>query len=173
MGQLTRTALKANFETADTPTEAQFADNFDSQINILDDLGGNQGIIRNVALLIPTAQVLTLNSLPVQIIPAPGAGFAIQVISGFIHIIFNTAAYTINVSPVLQTATTNTSQFNLVSGLAATIDAIKLFQKSFGLSGTATQLLDNQALNVSEANGDPAVGDSDIKIFVTYRNVAL
>lgn len=37
MGQQTRTALKAYFNTGDTPTEAQFADLIDSFLNLLDD----------------------------------------------------------------------------------------------------------------------------------------
>jgi len=34
-----------------------------------------------VSLVIPTASVLTLNATPLQIVPAPGAGYAIEVLS--------------------------------------------------------------------------------------------
>ncbi len=165
--ELSRVDLKAFFETGDLPTEAQFADLIDSYLNLLDDVGGASADVRKASLLIPSAQVLALNTTPQEIVPAPGANLSIQVIMAMGHVIFNTAAYAVNTQLQIITATAGGAQCQL-NVLNATVNGIRVMQPTFIGTTSVTQLPPNQPLRISVLAGDPTTGDSDIKVFVTY-----
>jgi hypothetical protein len=50
-------------------------------------------IILEASVTIASADVLQLNSTPIEIVAAPGAGYAIEVVSASVKIDFNSAAY--------------------------------------------------------------------------------
>ena len=136
---------------------------------------GDSGIecIQGTAkLTIATADVLTLNTTPIEIVAAPGAGYAIEVISASMKMVYNSATYATNTSLELITAgATNSQASTVIKNSASTI---RRFADATTLaSATATQLVDNAALNVTVASGDPTAGDSDITIYVTYRIITL
>jgi hypothetical protein len=136
---------------------------------------GDSGIecIQGTAkLTIATADVLTLNTTPIEIVAAPGAGYAIEVISASMKMVYNSATYATNTSLELLTAgATNSQASTVIKNSASTI---RRFADATTLaSATATQLVDNAALNVTVASGDPTAGDSDITIYVTYRIITL
>ena len=136
---------------------------------------GDSGIecIQGTAkLTIATADVLHLNTTPIEIVAAPGAGYAIEVISASMKMVYNSATYATNTSLELITAGATNSQASTVIKNSAT--TIRRFADATTLaSATATQLVDNAALNVTVASGDPTAGDSDITIYVTYRIITL
>ena len=71
---------------------------------------------------IPTASVLTLNSVPVEIVAAPGAGFAIQVLSASMRMIFNSAGYTTNTTLQLISSSAGTEeQFTFAAGALSSL----------------------------------------------------
>ena len=121
-----------------------------------------------VAISIPTAQVLTLNSVPVLAIPAPGANKVIKVESWTAKITYNSAAYATNVtlqllftgsgSPVASEATFLTRTANGTVNMPLKTNA--------GIS--TTQLLANTALYINVATGDPTAGNSDIVLYIDY-----
>ena len=136
---------------------------------------GDSGIecIQGTAkLTIATADVLTLNTTPIEIVAAPGAGYAIEVISASMKMVYNSATYATNTSLELITAgATNSQASTVIKNSASTI---RRFADATTLaSATATQLVENAALNVTVASGDPTAGDSDITIYVTYRIITL
>jgi hypothetical protein len=136
---------------------------------------GDSGIecIQGTAkLTIATADVLTLNTTPIEIVAAPGAGYAIEVISASMKMVYNSATYATNTSLELLTAgATNSQASTVIKNSASTI---RRFADATTLaSATATQLVDNAALNVTVASGDPTAGDSDITVYVTYRIITL
>jgi hypothetical protein len=136
---------------------------------------GDSGIecIQGTAkLTIATADVLHLNTTPIEIVAAPGAGYAIEVISASMKMVYNSATYATNTSLELLTAgATNSQASTVIKNSASTI---RRFADATTLaSATATQLVDNAALNVTVASGDPTAGDSDITIYVTYRIITL
>jgi len=136
---------------------------------------GDSGIecIQGTAkLTIATADVLHLNTTPIEIVAAPGAGYAIEVISASMKMVYNSATYATNTSLELITAgATNSQASTVIKNSASTI---RRFADATTLaSATATQLVDNAALNVTVASGDPTAGDSDITIYVTYRIITL
>lgn len=128
--------------------------------------------IKEASLTIASADVLTLNTTPLTIVAAQGAGTAIEVISASMNMVYNSATYATNTSLELLTAgATNSQASTVIKNSASTI---RRFADATTLaSATATQLVDNAALNVTVASGDPTAGDSDIKIYVTYRVITL
>jgi len=136
---------------------------------------GDSGIecIQGTAkLTIATADVLHLNTTPIEIVAAPGAGYAIEVISASMKMVYNSATYATNTSLELLTAgATNSQASTVIKNSASTI---RRFADATTLaSATATQLVENAALNVTVASGDPTAGDSDITVYVTYRIITL
>ena len=136
---------------------------------------GDSGIecIQGTAkLTIATADVLHLNTTPIEIVAAPGAGYAIEVISASLKMVYNSATYATNTSLELLTAgATNSQASTVIKNSASTI---RRFADATTLaSATATQLVENAALNVTVASGDPTAGDSDITVYVTYRIITL
>ena len=136
---------------------------------------GDSGIecIQGTAkLTIATADVLHLNTTPIEIVAAPGAGYAIEVISASMKMVYVSATYATNTSLELITAgATNSQASTVIKNSASTI---RRFADATTLaSATATQLVENAALNVTVASGDPTAGDSDITVYVTYRIITL
>ena len=136
---------------------------------------GDSGIecIQGTAkLTIATADVLHLNTTPIEIVAAPRAGYAIEVISASMKMVYNSATYATNTSLELITAgATNSQASTVIKNSASTI---RRFADATTLaSATATQLVENAALNVTVASGDPTAGDSDITVYVTYRIITL
>jgi hypothetical protein len=136
---------------------------------------GDSGIecIQGTAkLTIATADVLQLNTTPIEIVAAPGAGYAIEVISASMKMVYVSATYATNTSLELITAgATNSQASTVIKNSASTI---RRFADATTLaSATATQLVENAALNVTVASGDPTAGDSDITVYCTYRIITL
>jgi hypothetical protein len=127
-------------------------------------------IVRQTSLTISTAQVLALNSTPLTIAAAPGAGFAIDVLSASMKMTYNSIAYTTNIQLELFTTGATAPQVFWASSLGLSSSAITRSQNT---SGSANQLIENAALTVTVATGDPTAGDSDITVYVSYRIITL
>lgn len=118
---------------------------------------------------IATASVLTLNSVPVAVIAAPGANKAIEVISATAYIDYAGVAYATNTGLQLtfnpgvgDAVTSNTTV------LAANAD--KMFKLAFVTNtGTTVQMLTNTALYAYTPTGDPTAGTSPLRIQILYR----
>ena len=137
---------------------------------------GDSGIecIQGTAkLTIATADVLTLNSTPLTIVSAQGAGTLIEVISASASIDFNTTAYTTNTA--LQLSLGGDAILGQIGTnfLASTVSkTTSSFTRQSATAGQ-TQSLENSALIVTNSVGDPTAGDSDITVYVTYRIITL
>jgi len=159
-----RADLISYFQTGDAPSQAHFTALIDS-MQILDE----SVTIKEASLTIATADVLTLNSVPIEIVAAPGAGFAIEVLSASMKIVFNSVAYATNTDIDLKINTLSDGLFTTdISQNASIITNLE----DAGSSGSATSV-ENEALMVSVRSGNPTAGDSDIKIYVTYRIITL
>lgn len=118
-----------------------------------------------------SAQILNLSSIPVLAIAAPGAGYVISVVSASAKMTFLTAAYATSTIIGLCTATAALCQFtnsNLI-GSASTI----LQHISTPVTGSGTQLVDNQALNITAPIADPTTGGGSLEIYITYELIKL
>jgi len=128
--------------------------------------------IRCAYITIPTAEVLTLNTTPVEIVPAPGVGYAIEVISVSMKMVFVSAAYAANTTLQAITSGATVSQFegNVLDASVSKQAKLSLVEAS---GATSTQIIENAAVNMKAKTGDPTTGDSDIQVFVLYRILAV
>lgn len=110
-------------------------------------------------LLIPSAQVLTSFASPVQILPAPGAGYAWEVVSASGKLAFGTTPYATNTNLLLIIDTGTTGQIRSTGFLAAASTTFKLLGPNEG------DLIENKALMFMTQTGNPTAGDSDITIY--------
>lgn len=133
------------------------------------------GILRTAKLSIPSASVLTLNSSPVVIVSAPGVGKAIEVASFAAKLDFNTTAYTngagsLRLQLIIDTATDEQSTIgsNFLSSPSS------IFRTVGSIIGNGSDnMAENKDLLVSIEVGDPASGDSDITVYVSYRIIEI
>jgi len=126
--------------------------------------------VQSTSLTIASADVLQLNSTPLTIVAAQGAGTYIEVISAFVVIDFNSAAYATNTT--IELIFSGASDELMISSINASVSKSVAFTKQG--SGTAgnTQMLENTDLQVAVASGDPTTGDSDIEVFILYRVIS-
>ncbi len=117
-------------------------------------------------LTIASADVLTLNTIPLTIVPAV-SGYAIEAVSVAVSITYNSVAYATNTNLIIITDTADNPQYKRDYLLSQTADTAYKFAEVAPTSGT--QLIANKALTATIASGNPTAGDSPITIFVNYR----
>ena len=124
--------------------------------------------VRCASLSIASADVLTLNSTPLTIVAAQGAGTTIEPITAKMKIVFGTTPYATNTTLQIQHAG---AALGIVqnSSLNSTISNITNFDAQVAPTSLNTQMLENAALEVQVNTGNPTAGDSDITIHVYYR----
>ncbi len=115
-----------------------------------------------------SVDILALNSTPIELIPAPGAGKFIEVLGVQGNLLFNSAAYATN---------THLQIIDKVLGTEIAGDASALLAAVANLLGiicpvsslTAVAISENSAVDVTVKTGDPITGDSDMDIYITYK----
>lgn len=151
-------------------TQATLAELLPDVLKIADN-AEHGSIIREVSLTIASADVLTLNSTPIEIVAAPGAGKAIEVVNASLTTDFNSAAYTTNTTLFLRAAgATGVQADNSINASVTRTGRFRL-QDTSSSGATDTQIIENAALEVYVASGNPAAGDSDITINLAYREI--
>lgn len=112
-------------------------------------------------------QIQSLNTVPQPLIPAPGPGFAIQVISASVFYTFGTIAF-LNTQLIIGGAGLATAQ--------ATSPVILTSPVSNNATFTHTNQVGNIADNtgmVISANADSVQGDGTAVVYVSYRVIQL
>lgn len=122
---------------------------------------------------IASADVLTLGSIPVLGIAAPGVGYAIRVIAMSVNNPFNTTPYSAeNLSLITDTATR--LQFIVYYILSAIVAMHEIGVLQDINSASGTQIIENKDVYISTFSGsDPTGGDSDLDVYFTYEIIAL
>ncbi len=129
------------------------------------------GDIYEAELSITTAQVLALNTTPLAIVAAPGAGYAIELLSASMSLTFSSIAYATNTTVNVINTGAVLAQGSVALGLSATASAIMKFNLT-GSSGN-TQIMENAPLLVNVGVGNPTAGNSGIKVYVLYRIITV
>ena len=129
------------------------------------------GILRSSKLFIPSASVLTLNSVPLTIISAPGPGKAIDAFSFAMKMTFNSSAYATYTRLVLITDTAVDNQLGLGTNILGSTHSI--FRTVGNWGNGDENIVENKDLTVSVETGDPTAGDSDITVYVSYRIIEI
>ncbi len=127
------------------------------------------GDIQITSLTITKASVLTLNSIPVELIAAQGAGTAIEIMSVSVRNQSKFVPYATNTTLQILTSGATDAQFDSAGILLTTVSAHWKLAANEPTGATDTQLIANAAVNVSVATGDPTAGGDDIEVFAIYR----
>lgn len=129
--------------------------------------------VHTVKVTIPSAQVLTIYSVPVVAIASPGAGYFIKVTSCSCKLIFNSVAYTTGLDLQVSTNTANNTEWLITGALNGTLTANKMGIAQSAIFASDTQLISNQSVIIQGASGaDPLLGNSNIVVYITYEIVA-
>ena len=129
--------------------------------------------IQCASLVITTANVLQLNTTPLTIVSAQGAGTAIEAISAFVTIDYNSATYATNVGLQLIDSGADEPQLISLTALNASASSRRKLGVDATFAAADTQIIENVDLLVEVPTGDPTVGDSDIEVYVLYRVITL
>ncbi len=122
-------------------------------------------IYQIVPIVIPTASVLTLFTVPIQVVPAQGANTTAQLVGYAFYMPFNTTPYATNTSLRLRYiggSTIATDNNTLVSGVT------HLTTGTVSATGIVAPFV-NTGIEVFINTGDPTAGDSDITVYAFYR----
>lgn len=132
------------------------------------------GNVQAAELSIPTASVLTLNGTPLEIVAAPGAGYAIQLVAASFKLTYNSIAYATNTDLQLIADTATIAQVKTSSGaINGTVTQHIILGEVPSPGTTDTQIIENKSLKVQVPTGNPTAGNSDIKVYVLYRIITV
>ena len=150
-------------------TQVSFAEMFQDPLAAIDDVN-NCVCIKSASLTIATADVLTLNSVPLTIVGAV-AGYAIEVLSASLRMVFNSVAYATNTRVEILASGASVPQLQFGTGVLSS--ASNVFNSIGKGSGVGTNMIDNTSIVVSVDSGDPTAGDSDITVNVIYQLIQI
>ncbi len=118
-----------------------------------------------------SAQILALNTTPIEIIGTPGAGKYIDLISATWNYTYNTAVYATNTS--INLINTGGASAILVDdgALISSVNKIGKFIPKIAPPAATSWMSINSGISVTVDGGDPTAGAGTIKISIVYRIV--
>ena len=131
-----------------------------------------ESFILNTKVSLTAAQIKTISTIPISVIPAPGAGKVIEIISAFLKFNYGTVTFdaSFGYGLSLYTLTAAVRQFETANNiLNRTSSTIQTLDK---IGGAPNELVDNQPILV-DGNDDSTVGDSTIDLYINYRIITL
>lgn len=133
---------------------------------------GPQGpsILFNYRRVLTSAETNTLTSFPVQLVPAPGVGIAIEHVSAAISVVNGSIPWGSNRNMRISNSTTpGLFQANCLSVIGA--DGIFIFANN--PIGGNSSIVENDALVITYQGGDLLVGNGTVIIYGTYTLLTL
>ncbi|GAG67338.1 unnamed protein product [marine sediment metagenome] len=117
---------------------------------------------------VSSAEILTLNSVPLELVEAPGTGSILMPITAIVKYYYGTIVYATNLNLIilLDNGTIVLNFNNLISLGADTV--------MFSGTGTlAPAQLENEGIELSVQTGDPTAGDGTLVVHLWYINIVL
>jgi hypothetical protein len=118
--------------------------------------------IQTIKVTVTSAEILDAYDTPVELIPAPPAGFYIDPISIVYRFDYNTTPYA-----------TNTSGIIVLSDEGTVVDIDLTRANSDVLKTSGSDFMTDGAMLFTVETGNPTAGDSDLIIFITYQVLEL
>ena len=115
-----------------------------------------------------SAQILALNTTPIEVVSAQGAGTVIVVQSIVYKYNFNTTDYSTQTS--LQA--TYTGETPVMQSVANILNAGVDLIKGWG-AGTIIEMKDNTGISIETPTADPTLGDGTVDVYITYEILTL
>jgi len=119
-----------------------------------------------------SAQILALNTTPITLIAAPGAGKAIVPSKVYCRLNWNSAAYTTSTVLIIKHNGAVDNSFRHNNILTSTVNIIDEFYSEFGGMSTtsSTKILENASLIIRPSSAsNPTAGNSTMDILVEYQ----
>ncbi len=120
-----------------------------------------------------SAQIKALNGTPIELVPAPGSGKAIEVISVMGKLAFLTAAYATHTELDVVDTTSGDVLFKDTGTLLAATGNITAQIPANTNSNAGLEVTPNGSVSVTVPAGNPATGAGTLKMYVTYKTVTL
>lgn len=132
--------------------------------------GTSSETIYKANLTIATADVLTSFATPLLVVAAPAAGYHIEVVNASVKLTYNSVAYATNLDVELYTDTATIAQV-AARLLNATVTTNRLMTVQAVSGVTDTQLISAKGLYFRTKTGNPITGNSEVRVYVSYRIV--
>lgn len=125
-----------------------------------------------VKVTLTSSQILALNSTPITLVAAQGAGTFINVILIAMRLNYGSVTYTTNTTTRLAIGSFSpiTTDSTILAGTTTNFAAITATQ-SLVVTGAADWV--NIPLKISAVSGNPAAGNSTLDVYVTYNILTL
>jgi len=170
--QLNAAALIIKDETAAGANTATRVGTFmqdlvDSKVNVAD--AGTQTVI-NQKVSLTSANILTLNSAPFIILPAPGAGFYLDVLRVYYKFNFVTVEYNTNVSIQMLAGNGGTVAVTANTSVLGNVDSkiIRPTQSIDAAFSSNVSDYENTPVFLFASSGNPVGGDCTLDVYVSY-----
>lgn len=119
------------------------------------------------------AEILTSFSAPIDVIPAPGGGFAISILgASAARLVFNSVAYVV-LGNVQLIPSTGLNAFFIASGFISSPSSAFGNFSATAASSSAMRLVENDKIQFRSVTGDPTLGNSPIDLYLYYNIIAL
>jgi hypothetical protein len=126
-----------------------------------------------IKLALSSALIKSGNSSPIVFIAAPGAGYAIDILSASIKFVYNGITYA-GASGIINLIADTATTVLFSSGGDVLKKTASSFEKLQALTGNpaASQLIENKAIKIQNTN-DMTLGDGTATMYATYQIVLL
>jgi hypothetical protein len=120
------------------------------------------------------AELLSIDTSPITLLAAPGAGKLIQIITCEWRVRFATAAYTGSTTLFFRYAGGNAVILTSSAPLVSTTSRIGKINTSASSGATSIQGLENAGIVLSAGgSGNPSTGDSEVDLYLSYKIITL
>lgn len=126
--------------------------------------------VKQVKVSLSSAQILTLGTTPVTLVPAQGAGKVIIPVSVVMNYNFITSAYSTSTDVLILSPSSPTSIIR--TGILGFLSDACTFDTPIN-SGASNPLTGNEVLQISTGSGNPTGGDSTLDVYVNYIVVTI
>lgn len=128
--------------------------------------------ICNTTLSLSSTDIKNATTIPIQIVAAPGSGYAIEVVSASVSYTYGGTAFDANSGITLLTETAASTNYQAISGLnISTANSSRITRFAIQAT-TGNSLIDNKALDIS-TQSDSTVGNGTAKVYLSYRIITL
>jgi hypothetical protein len=123
---------------------------------------------------IPSADVLTSNTIPYDFIAAPGTGKAIEMVSCLMGCeTYGGVPYATNIEGQIITKTATLPQLKLVDGLGFNTQTLLKMIVPHVVVAADTQIIENLAVRFFTPTADPTAGTSDVVLYCSWNELTL
>lgn len=148
-----------------------------AQTNIATNTADIAALIPNViiegSLTLSSAQILDINTTPITLIPSPGVGKMIDLVSAVVRVNFNTVAFDVVDDRFILQFTGAETYISIVDDIVNGVVTKTYKFNTQDLIAGANQMVENAPVIATLATGNPTVGDGSIDIHYAYRIITL